>query len=631
MDKIAIDGEWFVNDKGSRILFRGSNISPKIPCSPQSIFLNPEMIQKHREVSFVGTPFPVEEADEHFRRLRFWGFNCLRYTVTWEAVEHRGPGKYDEEFLDYLAEIIAIAAKHELYVFIDIHQDVWCRFTGGCGAPGWTLELAGFDLANLEKTGAAFLPKINEDPMNHLLWVTNAYKLATATMFTLFFAGETFAPNCKVEGENIQHFLQRHYFNTLSMIARSLAHLPNVIGVDIMNEPLSGYIGWKDLRELEGLFCLGLSPTPFQSMLLGMGEAQVVEYWKKWMFGIKNTGLRLFDPEGTRAWQEGRECIWKEHKVWDYNKKNVPVLLQPDYFSFHRNRRINFTEDFYRPFIKEASLHIRKILPSAILFVENEVNKKPPKWGIKDPENIALSTHWYDNYVLALKKFHPFIGYDFGKRSWLLALPSWMRRFFAMQIRRLKEYARDRMGKVPTIISEFGIAFDMDNRKSYRTGNYSKQVLALNRSFQAIEDNILSCTIWNYFPSHNCELGDKWNNEDLSIFSPDLCDDEDAEDPYWGARARESLIRPYPVATPGTLKYMNFDMKKKMFEVMFTSEQNIKEPLEIFLPQLHFKKELTVVVSDGRFERDIENQRFYYHPSQGASNHFIRIRGLSTK
>ena len=57
-------------------------------------------------VSFVGRPFPLEEADEHFGRLAAWGLSFVRLLVTWEAVEHAGPGKYDEEYLEYLVQLV---------------------------------------------------------------------------------------------------------------------------------------------------------------------------------------------------------------------------------------------------------------------------------------------------------------------------------------------------------------------------------------------------------------------------------------------------------------------------------------------------------------------------------------------
>ena len=122
-------------------MLRGVNLggSSKVPYTPNGATHLREKFFDHRHVSFIGRPFPLEEADEHFGRLRTWGLTFLRFLVTWEAIEHAGPGIYDLDYLDYLHAIIQKAAEHGLTVFIDPHQDVWSRFSGGDGAPGWTL------------------------------------------------------------------------------------------------------------------------------------------------------------------------------------------------------------------------------------------------------------------------------------------------------------------------------------------------------------------------------------------------------------------------------------------------------------------------------------------------------------
>ena len=103
-----IDGPWFKDEHGRTLILRGANLggSTKVPYRPDGATYIREGFFDHRAVSFVGRPFPLDEADEHFARLRAWGMTFLRFLITWEAIEHAGPGQYDEEYLDYVYRVI---------------------------------------------------------------------------------------------------------------------------------------------------------------------------------------------------------------------------------------------------------------------------------------------------------------------------------------------------------------------------------------------------------------------------------------------------------------------------------------------------------------------------------------------
>lgn len=78
-----------------------------------------------------------------------------------------------------------------------MHQDVWSRLSGGSGAPGWTLEAVGFDLADdglaLEETEGAYLGGVRggkaEKAEDKGRWPTGYQKLVAATMKCVSFAG----------------------------------------------------------------------------------------------------------------------------------------------------------------------------------------------------------------------------------------------------------------------------------------------------------------------------------------------------------------------------------------------------------------------------------------------------------
>src|SRR5512133_2737925 len=136
-----IEGSHFKDEYGRTLMLRGVNLggSSKVPYTPGGATYIREGFFDHQHLSFLGRPLPLAEADEHFSRLREWGLTFLRFLITWEAIEHAGPNVYDEGYLDCMRALVKKAAAYGITMFIDPHQDVWSRFTGGDGAPGWTL------------------------------------------------------------------------------------------------------------------------------------------------------------------------------------------------------------------------------------------------------------------------------------------------------------------------------------------------------------------------------------------------------------------------------------------------------------------------------------------------------------
>jgi hypothetical protein len=622
---ITIDGTWFKDDHGRSLLLRGVNLggNTKVPFTPNGATWNKAGFYNHRQVSFVGRPFPLDQADEHFTRLCQWGLTFLRFLTTWEAVEHAGPGLYDLEYLDYLHALVKKAGDYGISMFIDPHQDVWSRFSGGDGAPGWTFEAAGMDPTRFHTAGAAILHQEYGDPLPRMAWPSNAAKLASATMFTLFFAGNDFAPLAKVDGQPIQDFLQGHYIASMQQVANRLKELPNVVGYDSLNEPSAGWISIPDLDRFPSPYKIGASPSPFQSILLGSGYPQEVGVWQIGLFGTKLTETKTFNPEKRSVWLPGRECVWKTHGVWEVDPSGEPRLLKPDYFARVNGRLVDFNRDYLLPFVNRYAAAIREVVPNTFIFVEMEPSHLPPAWGPGNAAHIVSAPHWYDSPAPYTKDFHSWLGFDFIKGRIVLGARR-VRQSNNRQLERFKQAASERMGVVPTLIGEIGIPFDMQKKKAFRTGDYKTQVRAMDRSLKVMDDTLLNYTIWNYTADNSNARGDQWNDEDLSIFSRDQ--QKDPADINSGGRALEALVRPYARATAGEPLRMSFDIRKKVFEFEFRHDPYITAPTEFFIPNYQYPNGYRVEVSDGTVEIDQSSQKLLYHPTTRQDIHKILVK-----
>ena len=617
---IIAKGRWFIDETGRTRILHGVNLSgsSKVPTEPLGYSHLPNNLDEKRSVSFIGRPFPLEEADEHFGRLKHWGLDFLRFLVPWEAIEHDGPGIYDEAYLDYLEAVLEKALEYEIDLFIDPHQDVWSRFSGGDGAPAWTFEAAGMDVDRFHPTGAALFHREQPDDFPQLMWANNYYRFAAFTMFTLFFGGRAFAPRLLVDGLNIQDYLQAHYVNAFAQVAKRIKHLPNALGFDTMNEPHFGLIGVPDLRSLDHLpFQRGVMPTPAQAIFLANGFAQDCQDFGSPLPSLpplKVETVRI-DPQGASVWREDCADVWRTQGVWDVDKDDQPRLLRPGHFA-----RANFTQDFLKPFIERFAAGIRAVMPEAHIFLEAEPFAPPPRFA--EGCKLVYAPHFYDGMTLFTRRFNPHLNFDLFSLRPLIGEGD-IRDYFGKQFGRFRSFADEALGDVPIVVGEFGVPIDLNGAAAYRSGDFSQQARALDYNLRALDDHLLNYTLWNYSPDNRNERGDHWNGEDLSIFSRDQ--QSDPTDTDSGGRATAAVVRPYARKVAGEPLNMRFDMKRGLFTFSFRHDKGVTEPTEIFVPNSQYPDGYRVEVSDGEFELRRAEQRLLYRHSDKDMPHMVRV------
>jgi hypothetical protein len=94
--------------------------------------------------------------------------------------------------------------------------------------------------------------------------------------------------------------------------------------------------------------------------------------------------------------------------------------------------------------------------------------------------------------------------------------------------------------------------------------------------YDAVDENLLHSTLWNYTADNTNETGDGWNDEDLSIFS------EGKE------RAQGGWKRPYPMAAAGTLLGIEWDRGRGIFRCRYRADAAVISPTVVYLPAEYF-------------------------------------------
>jgi hypothetical protein len=590
---IRVEGTHLLDGSGRDIILRGVNLGAdaKLPFPDGGTHIRTDF-SDHREVSFIGRPFPLAEAAAHFARISRWGFNCVRLLTTWEAVEHAGPGRYDDEYLDYFCAVVEEAGRHGIRVFIDFHQDVWSRMSGGAGAPGWTLERVGLDFKRFPAAQAALVMQAAMDfdnPNPHqasypkMAWSSNYLAPVSGIMWTLFWLGRQVTPQFEIDGQNVQDFLQGRYLAAVDEMARRMARYPQVIGFDSLNEPGLGWVGTPlSARLLPGTSqrMRPLKPGPAWSPLESLALAQGLPITLPLIERDPQTLALSLGPdvvlnaERVRIWQQDRHCPFEAAGIYALQDGRA-IARREHAFAHIDGRPIEPSSDIFAPFFHRVASTVRRHREDWLLFAEMDPYALAlGRYFPQDmPQASVNASHWYDTQLLYTKRFDR----DDNTR---------LERYRA-QLGGMRAVS-EAVG-LPTLIGEFGTPYDLDDAHAYELWAqgrrddevWAEQEAALGAMYGVLDELRIHSMQWNYTASNRNDawIGDGWNQEDLSIYSTDQGERHD------GARARRGFDRPYVRAAQGRLREVSFLPGKRRFEALIAADASIDAPTEIHLPE----------------------------------------------
>lgn len=209
------------------ILFYPLTIS-SFPQTPLKIKENKIIDRYNNEIILKGInlsnrhkypPFLPQISFSDLILIRNLTFNTVRFLISWEAIEPE-KGRFNYEYLQGLKEWIKRCDSAGLLVILDMHQDMFSRYTCGNGAPKFA---AIYHLGDEDKCKSP--------------WYINYFNKEVIASFNNFWEDLT---------------LQEHFFKSWELVVKETLNFPNVIGYDLFNEPYPASFS-NDLFEREVL------------------------------------------------------------------------------------------------------------------------------------------------------------------------------------------------------------------------------------------------------------------------------------------------------------------------------------------------------------------------------------------
>lgn len=208
MNTISVSGKRLVDEYGRERIFNGLNFVYKEVTADED-----GVIRYHTDVT-----------EKLLVALKAKGINIIRLGLTWAGIEPE-MGEYNLQYLDGYKEVLKMCDKHEMYVFMDWHQDLFSSFSSipADGAPKW----------------ACLHTKKSGEPV--FIWAEGYFFHKD-----IHKSFDDFWENREIAGRG----LRDRFCDMLTFTVDYFKDFKCIIGYDVFNEPFPGTPGGKIFRSL---------------------------------------------------------------------------------------------------------------------------------------------------------------------------------------------------------------------------------------------------------------------------------------------------------------------------------------------------------------------------------------------
>jgi len=433
-------------------------------------------------------------------------------------------------------------------------------------------------------------------------WGLNgALSLDAQRCFACLFAGDKVTPGRMIGDKSVKDFLQDQYTAAWVRVAEAVSDNPNVIGYDIMNEPVGAFITYAAVALF---FQTGAHSAVQELITTILGEDTGADLYELLV------GLKMLPGDDSDETKE----------LWGFDGVDAGAVLDLNY---------GFDQKYLQPLYEKVAGAILEVDHSAVIWFEPSMGLSmltgdSPQWQINmtKPEGVqhaVFAPHWYPD-------IYPFVGFNQAPREF--GPEEWKYRDFLPNIEKIVEKAEFSLSGVPVVFGEFGTYFNFNGIEDSIESEYEISAQILDAYYRAFEDLGLSRMQWCYSPENTFGDGEGWNKEDFSVVDGQL-----------QPRAWQSWMRPYARTTSGVLVQSRFrspleakdpDKGEPLPVNEYYLQMEGKEtdaPTEIFVPRPQYPDGFYVWLSDGSAWFDAPRQILYWLPLDDAPGavHDLRI------